>query len=331
MKRIYVNSFVITIHLLLSSQLIFANTILVTGGTGYIGSHVAVELLKSGHEVVIDDDLRNSKVDVIERIEKTANKKIKQFYKINLTKNYADVDKIFKEQHIFAVIHLAGLKSVKESTEHPLTYYRENLVSSMNLLDAMISNKCMNIVFSSSATVYGNPVRIPIDEKHPVGPINPYGRTKLIVEQMFEDQSKSRQDFHAIALRYFNPIGAHPAGHLGERPLGTPNNLMPYILDVIIGKQKILNVFTGYETKDGSGVRDYLHVVDLAKGHIAALKKIERDPVHFKSYNLGTGTGYSTKEIVAAVDKFRGIKLPVEIKGRRPGDADTVVADPTLC
>jgi UDP-glucose 4-epimerase len=311
------------------SSSIHAKTILVTGGTGYIGSHVSVELLNAGYDVVIVDDNRNSKREVLERIKKITKKEVK-FYHVNLTDQPDRVREIFERHKFFAVIHLAGLKSVKESTLNPLLYYRENLLSTINLLESMLEKNCVNIIFSSSATVYGNPVRIPMDENHPRFPVNPYGNTKLVIENMLEDTARSRNDFQAIALRYFNPIGAHTSGELGEEPSGMPNNLMPLILNVINGKEKVLNVYTGYDTRDGTGIRDYIHVVDLAKGHVAALHRLESQhkPIHFRAYNLGTGRGRTAQEIVNAVNKALNRNLPIKKQPRRSGDVDILVADP---
>ena len=280
--------------------------ILVTGGLGYIGSHTAIELLANGYEVVVVDNLVNSKELVKDRIEKIAGKKI-TFYNADV-RDKATMMKIFKENNIFGVIHFAGLKAVGESCVKPIEYYDNNLISTLVLLEVMRENECFNLIFSSSATVYGTPEKVPINEDAKTGgTTNPYGTTKLMIERILIDLRKADERFNIVLLRYFNPIGAHKSGLIGEDPNGIPNNLMPYITQVGIGKLKQLNVFGGdYPTKDGTGVRDYIHVVDLASGHVCAIKKIEKD-VGLYIYNLGTGNGYSVLDMVKAFEKASGV------------------------
>ena len=300
--------------------------ILVTGGTGYIGSHTVVELLDNNYEVVIIDNLVNSKEDVIDKIEKITNKKVK-FYKEDL-RNKDALDKIFKKEKIDAVIHFAGLKAVGESVEKPLLYYENNLDSTLTLLEVMNENNCKKIVFSSSATVYGSPKKLPIKEDFPLSTTNPYGTTKLMIEHILQDMYVSDNNWSIIILRYFNPIGAHRSGLIGENPNGIPNNLMPYIVKVANKELKELKVFgNDYDTKDGTGVRDYIHVVDLAKGHIKALNKTDDNGVHI--YNLGTGNGYSVLEIVNTFKKVNNIDIPYIIAPRRSGDIASCYADPS--
>ena len=293
--------------------------ILVTGGLGYIGSHTAIELLANGYEVVVVDNLVNSKELVKDRIEKIAGKKI-TFYNADV-RDKATMMKIFKENNIFGVIHFAGLKAVGESCVKPIEYYDNNLISTLVLVEVMRENECFNLIFSSSATVYGTPEKVPINEDAKTGgTTNPYGTTKLMIERMLIDLRKADERFNIVLLRYFNPIGAHKSGLIGEDPNGIPNNLMPYITQVGIGKLKQLNVFGGdYPTKDGTGVRDYIHVVDLASGHVCAIKKIEKD-VGLYIYNLGTGNGYSVLDMVKAFEKASGVNIPYKIVARRSGD-----------
>ena len=303
-------------------------SVLVTGGAGYIGSHTVIELIENGYDVVVVDNLCNSKKVSLERVEKIVGKSIK-FYEIDV----CDEDKlrdVFKKENIDAVIHFAGLKAVGESCQKPLEYYRNNLISTLNLIKVMREFGCKNLVFSSSATVYGQPKSVPIREDFPLGPTtNPYGTTKLMIEDMLRDIYKADPSFNIALLRYFNPIGAHKSGTIGEDPNGIPNNLMPYITQVAIGKLKQLNVFgNDYPTPDGTGVRDYIHVVDLAHGHILALKKLETNS-GLVTYNLGTGKGYSVLDMVKAFEKASGRKIPYVIAPRRPGDVPECYSDPT--
>ena len=301
--------------------------ILVTGGLGFIGSHTCVELLNEDYEVVIIDNLSNSSIDVLEKIEEITSKKPK-FYEIDAC-DKEKVSVVFKENKIDAVIHFAGYKAVGESVSEPLKYYRNNLDSTLTLLEVMKEENCHNFVFSSSATVYGSPKELPIKEDFPLSTTNPYGTTKLMIERILADVSKADKDLSIIVLRYFNPIGAHKSGLIGEKPNGIPNNLMPYIVRVASKELPILNVFgNDYDTPDGTGVRDYIHVVDLAKGHLKALEKC----VNFKGieyYNLGTGTGYSVLDLVKTFEKVNNVEVPYKIVDRRPGDIAACYADPT--
>ena len=292
--------------------------VLVTGGCGYIGSHTCVELLDSGYDVVVVDNLSNSKEDVIDKIKKITGKSVK-FYKEDLI-NKKEIDKIFNEEKIDAVIHFAGFKAVGESVKKPLMYYRNNLDSTITLLEVMNKHNCKKIVFSSSATVYGDPEKLPITEDFPLHTTNPYGTTKLMIEMILNDLYVSDNDWSIALLRYFNPIGAHKSGLIGEDPNGIPNNLMPYIVKVANKELKELSIFgNDYNTKDGTGVRDYIHVVDLAKGHIKAIEKITKDK-GIEAYNLGTGNGYSVLEIVNTFMKVNNVDVPYKIVERRPGD-----------
>ena len=293
--------------------------ILVTGGMGYIGSHTVIQLVESGYEPIIVDNLVNSKPEVLNRIEKICGKK-PQFYEIDV-RDEEKLDKVFDDNEIFAVIHFAGLKSVGESVQKPELYFDNNIGSTEVLLRVMEKHGCKNIVFSSSATVYGNPERVPIFETDKVGPTtNPYGETKLRIEFLLKDLAKKDKDWNIVLLRYFNPIGAHKSGLIGEDPQGIPNNLMPYITQVAVGKLAQLRVFgSDYDTPDGTGVRDYIHVDDLAHGHILSLKKIEEKP-GLLIYNLGTGKGTSVLELVHAFEEANNIKIPFQIVERRPGD-----------
>lgn len=302
-------------------------SILVTGGTGYIGSHTVVELQNAGFEAVIVDNLSNSKPLVLDRIEAITGKR-PGFYNADIRDKEA-LAKIFKENpDIEAVIHFAGLKAVGESVAKPLEYYDNNIHGTLSLLEAMRDAGVKNIVFSSSATVYGDPAFVPITEECPKGTCtNPYGWTKSMLEQILSDLTVPDKEWNVILLRYFNPIGAHKSGTMGEDPSGIPNNLMPYITQVAVGKRDHLNVFgNDYDTHDGTGVRDYIHVVDLAVGHVKALNKI-REKCGLKIYNLGTGHGYSVLDIVKAFEKASGVKIPYEITARRPGDIATCYAD----
>ena len=302
--------------------------ILVTGGTGYIGSHTCVELIQAGHEVVIFDNLSNSKKETLDRIEEITGKK-PIFYLADMCDKDA-LEKIFTEQKIDAVIHFAGLKAVGESVAKPLEYYSNNLCGTLNLLSVMKAHGVKNIVFSSSATVYGDPAVIPISEELPLGQTtNPYGETKKMQERILSDFNKANSDWHVVLLRYFNPVGCHESGLIGEEPNGIPNNLMPYIMQVAVGKLPMLRVFgNDYKTHDGTGVRDYIHVVDLAKGHVAVLQKLSDEPGTY-IYNLGTGIGYSVLDIVHAFEKANDIQIPYQIVERRPGDIDLCYSDPS--
>lgn len=301
--------------------------ILVTGGAGYIGSHVVVELLENGHEVVILDNLINSKTTAIKNIEKITGK-IPVFHHTNLI-NYGTVEKIFKDTKFDLVIHFAGLKSVSESIEKPIMYYQHNLTGTINLLKCMQLFHVNKIIFSSSATVYGNSSTGKCVETMPTGEniINPYGRTKYMIEEILKDVCISDPKFSAVALRYFNPVGNHPSGLLGEEPNGIPNNLMPYIMKVASGELKELSIYgNNYDTSDGTCRRDFIHVTDLAHGHLAAFKAIKTPG--FKAYNLGTGTPTSVLEMVETFEKVSGEKLPYKFAPRRPGDLAEIWADP---
>ncbi len=301
--------------------------ILLTGGAGYIGSHTIIELDKAGHSVVVVDNLVNSKVEALKRVEKIIGKAV-PFYKADVRDREA-MDKIFKANKIDAVIHFAGLKAVGESVAKPLEYYENNMNATFVLVDAMRNNGCKNFIFSSSATVYGDPAIIPITEECPKGHCtNPYGQTKSMLEQVLTDVQKADPEWNVVLLRYFNPIGAHQSGLIGENPNGIPNNLMPYITQTAIGMRKELGVFgNDYDTPDGTGVRDYIHVVDLAAGHVAALKAID-SKCGLAIYNLGTGHGYSVLDVVKAFEKANGLKVPYVIKPRRPGDIATCYCNP---
>jgi UDP-glucose 4-epimerase len=298
--------------------------ILVTGGCGYIGSHTCVELLNEKYDVVIVDNLSNSKEDVVDKIKKITGKDVK-FYKENVC-DYDALDKIFKKEKIDAVIHFAGYKAVGESVSEPLMYYRNNLDSTLTLLEVMKKHNCKKIAFSSSATVYGKPHKLPITEDFPLSTTNPYGSTKLMIEMILKDLYVSDNEWSIAILRYFNPIGAHKSGLIGENPNGIPNNLMPYIVKVANKELKELNIFgNDYDTIDGTGVRDYIHVVDLAKGHIKAIEKVCKDK-GVDTYNLGTGKGYSVLQIVNTFMKVNNIDVPYKIVERRPGDIDACYA-----
>ena len=301
--------------------------ILVTGGAGYIGSHTAVELLERGEELVIIDNFSNSSPDVLERIKQITKKDFK-FYEVDLL-DEDKLEQVFKENEIESVIHFAGLKAVGESVEKPIEYYHNNITGTLILLKLMKKYDCKKIVFSSSATVYGNPKELPIKEDFPLSTTNPYGSTKLMIEQILKDVAVADKDSRIAILRYFNPIGAHKSGLIGEVPNGIPNNVMPYIMKVATGEYKELTVFgNDYPTPDGTGVRDYIHVVDLSKGHLKALDKI-REEQGVKIYNLGTGNGYSVLELVKTFEKVNEVKVNYKIGERRPGDIPSCYADPS--
>lgn len=302
--------------------------ILVTGGLGYIGSHTCVELLKSGERIVVMDNLSNSKIEMKEKIKQIAGKDF-IFCKADLL-DKDSMRKIFTDNKIRAVIHFAGLKAVGESVEKPIEYYKNNVVGTLNLLEVMKEFGINKMVFSSSATVYGSPKTVPITEDMPLSTTNPYGTTKLMIEQILTDISRANKDFKAAILRYFNPIGAHESGIIGEDPNGIPNNLMPYISRVASGKLQCLSVFgNDYPTHDGTGVRDYIHVVDLAKGHLKALERLAKDDTGIFIYNLGTGNGYSVLDIVKAFEKENGVAIKYKIVDRRPGDIAECYANPS--
>lgn len=300
--------------------------VLVTGGAGFIGSHTCVELLNAGEDIVILDNFSNSKPDVLDKI-KAITKKDFKFYEVDLL-DPEGVEKVFSENEIDTVIHFAGLKAVGESVQKPLEYYHNNITGTLILCDAMRKHHCKRIVFSSSATVYGSPKTVPIREDFPLSTTNPYGSTKLMLEQILSDLYVPDHDWSVMLLRYFNPIGAHQSGMIGENPNGIPNNLMPYVCQVAVGKLDHLNVFgNDYPTPDGTGVRDYIHVVDLAVGHLKALQ-YARKHTGVEAVNLGTGTGYSVLDIVHSFEKANNIKIPYEIAPRRAGDIAECYADP---
>ncbi|MDB2103271.1 MULTISPECIES: UDP-glucose 4-epimerase GalE [Clostridium] len=301
--------------------------VLVTGGLGYIGSHTVVELLENNEEVVIVDNLLNSKLSVKDRIEEITNKGVK-YYNIDLV-NEEDVRKVFNENRIESVIHFAALKAVGESVEKPIEYFHNNLVNTLVVLKIMKEFSVKNFVFSSSATVYGNAKEMPIKENFSLSVTNPYGRTKLMIEDILRDVYFSDNSWNIAILRYFNPVGANKSGRIGEDPNGIPNNIMPYITKVAIGELKQVNVFgNDYPTIDGTGVRDYIHVVDLAKGHIKALDKLKSN-CGLVTYNLGTGKGYSVLELIKAFSEASGKEIPFEITERRAGDVAICYADPS--
>lgn len=301
--------------------------ILLTGGAGFIGSHTCIELIKAGHEAVIADDLSNSKPAVLERLKELTGKDI-PFYNIDVA-DREKVDHMFAKESFDAVIHFAGFKAVGESVAKPLVYYRNNLDTTLTLLETMAKYNVSNFVFSSSATVYGVPERVPLVEGMKTGCTNPYGWTKLMIEQILTDAAAADKNLSVVLLRYFNPIGAHPSGRIGEDPTGIPNNLLPYITQVAIGKLPQLGVFgNDYPTHDGTGVRDYIHVVDLAKGHVKAIEYARKNK-GTEIFNLGTGIGYSVLDIVKAFEKANNIKIPYVIKPRRDGDIAECYADPT--
>lgn len=300
--------------------------ILVTGGAGYIGSHTCVELLNAGYEIIVLDNLCNSSEKSLNVVKELTGKDF-PFYNVDLL-DYDATDKVFCENKIDAVIHFAGLKAVGESVQIPITYYHNNITGTLNLVDIMQKHNVYNLVFSSSATVYGMPKTVPITEDFPLSTTNPYGSTKLMIENILKDVYTSNNKWSITLLRYFNPIGAHKSGKMGEDPKGIPNNLLPYVAQVAVGKLEYVHVFgNDYPTKDGTGVRDYIHVVDLALGHLKAIEKKSGNPgVHI--YNLGTGNGYSVLEIIKAFGKACGKELPYKIEARRPGDIAECYADP---
>ncbi|MEA2040073.1 MAG: UDP-glucose 4-epimerase GalE [Thermodesulfobacteriota bacterium] len=301
--------------------------ILVTGGAGYIGSHTCLELLKTGYEVVVVDNLANSKEESLNRVQDLAGRPL-DFYKVDLLDKQALVA-VFEKHAIDAVIHFAGLKAVGESVTIPLHYYHNNVTGTLILCEVMKQYDVKNLIFSSSATVYGDPHKVPIREDFPVSATNPYGHTKLMIEQILKDIYRADEAWNIGLLRYFNPIGADPSGRIGEDPNGIPNNLLPYIARVAVGRLPVLPVFgNDYPTPDGTGIRDYIHVVDLAVGHINALLKLRENPGVI-TYNLGTGRGYSVLEVVSAFEKASGKKISYEILGRRPGDIALCYADPS--
>jgi len=300
--------------------------ILVTGGTGYIGSHIIIELLNAGYSVIAVDNLSNSKAEVLDRIKEITDKDIK-FYKADL-KNAEELEKAFEENKIDAVIHLAGFKSVNDSVNRPIEYYQNNVTGTLTLCSLMKKYSVNNIVFSSSAAVYGNNNLSPLTEDMPLGAVNPYGNTKLMIERILKDIYASDNNWSIAILRYFNPIGAHESGKIGEDPISIPNNLVPYMAEAAAGKRKMLYIYgDDYNTLDGTGVRDYIHVVDLAKGHLKALDKVLRSK-GVEIYNLGTGIGISVLDLVKAFEKVTGRKVPYIITGRRAGDIAACFADP---
>ncbi len=301
--------------------------ILVTGGAGYIGSHTCVELLNDGYEVVVLDNLSNSSEKSLERVQEITGKSLK-FYKADLL-DRAAIEDLFERESIDAVIHFAGLKAVGESVAKPLAYYTNNITGTLILCDVMRKHGVKDMVFSSSATVYGNPKTVPIKEDFPLSVTNPYGRTKLMLEDIFRDFYVADKDWNIILLRYFNPIGAHKSGRIGENPKDIPNNLVPYITQVAVGKLDCLSVYgNDYDTPDGTGVRDYIHVVDLAQGHVKAIEKLKEKP-GVLAYNLGTGKGYSVLDMVKSFENECGREIKYAIKPRRPGDIATCYADAT--
>ena len=301
-------------------------SILVTGGAGYIGSHACIELLQSGFEVVVADNLCNSKEESLKRVQEITGKSLK-FYKVDLL-DKEKLEKIFNNESIDAVMHFAGLKAVGESVSLPYKYYHNNISGTLNLCDTMQKHGVTDLVFSSSATVYGDPHKVPITEDFPLTATNPYGRTKLMIEEILRDLYTADKKWNIAILRYFNPVGAHPSGKIGEDPNGIPNNLVPYITQVAIGKLKELKVYgNDYNTPDGTGVRDYIHVIDLVKGHIKALEKLQTKP-GIVTYNLGTGKGYSVLDMVKAFSKVVEKEIPYQVVDRRPGDVAMCYADP---
>ncbi|KAI5947150.1 UDP-glucose 4-epimerase isoform X4 [Manis javanica] len=312
-----------------------AEKVLVTGGAGYIGSHTVLELLEAGYTPVVIDNFHNairgegSMPESLRRVQELTGHSV-EFEEMDIL-DQAALQCLFKKHSFMAVIHFAGLKAVGESIQKPLDYYRVNLTGTTQLLEIMRVHGVKNLVFSSSATVYGKPQYLPLDESHPTGSCtNPYGKSKFFIEEMIQDLCQADKTWNAVLLRYFNPIGAHASGHIGEDPQGIPNNLMPYVSQVAIGRREALNVFgNDYDTEDGTGIRDYIHVVDLAKGHIAALRKL-KEQCGCRIYNLGTGTGYSVLQMVQAMEKASGKKIPYKVVARREGDVAACYANPSL-
>lgn len=303
--------------------------VLVTGGAGYIGSHTCVELLEAGHEVVVVDNLSNSKVVALQQVEEIAGRSLSAFHLRDI-RDRASMRAVFNQHAIDAVIHFAAFKAVGESVTKPLQYYENNIGGTVALAEVMAEAGVNTLVFSSSATVYGDPASVPIREDFPTAPTNPYGRTKWMMEFVLRDLAAVDPHWRIAVLRYFNPVGAHPSGLIGEDPHGIPNNLMPYISQVAVGKRETLSVFGGdYPTPDGTGVRDYIHVVDLAKGHVKALERLARKQ-GVLTLNLGTGKGYSVLEVIKAFEKASGRPIPYDIVARRPGDIAQCYADPAL-
>ena len=301
--------------------------ILVTGGAGYIGNHTCVELLNAGHDVIVVDNLSNSKEESLRRVQELAGKKL-TFYKVDIL-DRDGLRSVFQAYLIHAVIHFAGFKAVGESVAIPLTYYHNNISGTLVLLEVMKESSVKNIVFSSSSTVYGISDNVPFKEDYPLGALNPYGRTKLMIEEIFRDLHVAEADWNIALLRYFNPVGAHPSGRIGEDPNGIPNNLMPYVAQVAVGRHPFVRVWgDDYPTPDGTGVRDYIHVVDLAIGHLKAIGKLDQKP-GLVTYNLGTGRGYSVLEVIKAFEKACGRPIPYQVMQRRPGDAATSYCDPS--
>jgi UDP-glucose 4-epimerase len=304
-------------------------TVLVTGGLGYIGSHTCIALAQAGYRLVIVDNLSNSKVSVLDRIREVVGRAQIEFHRADL-RDRSKLDSVFAARRPDAVVHFAGLKAVGESFERPVAYYDNNVGGTISLLECMARHAVSRIVFSSSATVYGVPQRLPLEENHPLAPTNPYGRTKLHIEQLLADAAAAAPSFACAMLRYFNPIGAHPSGRLGEDPRGVPNNLFPYLTQVAIGRLEKLRVFgNDYATPDGTGVRDYLHVMDLAEGHVAALRYLESHRTSITA-NLGTGKGRSVLEMVGAFERVSGRRISLEFAARRSGDVPSCYADPGL-
>lgn len=302
--------------------------VLVTGGAGYIGSHTCLELLRNDYEVAVVDNLSNSKEESLKRVMQLTGKRL-EFYRVDLLEK-GSLDNVFANASFDAVIHFAGLKAVEESVAIPLNYYHNNVVGTIALCEVMIKHNVKNLIFSSSATVYGNPHKVPITEGFPLSPTSPYGRTKLMIEEILRDLHRADHTWNIALLRYFNPVGAHQSGKIGEDPNGIPNNLFPIISQVAVGKLPFLSVFgDDYPTPDGTGIRDYIHVVDLALGHLKALYRLRSNP-GVVTYNLGTGMGYSVLEIVASFEKVAGKKIPYKITGRRPGDIALYYADSSL-
>lgn len=302
-------------------------TILVTGGAGYIGSHTCVELLNEGHEIIVIDNFSNSKSEVLRRVEDITGRSLKVF-SINLLEK-KELEEVFSNNNIEAVIHFAGYKAVGESVKFPVQYYHNNITCTLILCEMMEKYGVKKMVFSSSATVYGTQVSEPINENVSLNPTSPYGRTKSMIETILHDIYSADNDWSIAILRYFNPIGAHESGRLGEDPNGVPNNIMPYITQVLAGKIDMLNIYgNDYETHDGTGIRDYIHVVDLAKGHLRALEKIKNNP-GVEAYNLGTGIGYSVLDLVRQFEKATSTEIPYKFTGRRKGDVAICIADPS--